>query len=254
MGLIPSLRPENIPEPLFLGDFAKLFDNRGKVSRPFELFSDAIEVKVENANNLQRVMKAVERSRPCSLPVWNDTVILEQSQIWREECFGVQVPFRFPENEAAMLKSFASVSVLMAQHMKLRSNSEFKELLAMNRRESRQVLIRLLAIISSGLGMNAYDWSRNILQPVIVTFEGNEILGLVPNTVFEESGQPRFFVAEDKCSLRPLRRWRKVSLIAANSGDGSTPFTKCIFPKRINYSGWERWKNSEWYGKNKDMY
>jgi hypothetical protein len=37
MGLIPSSSSENIPEPLFLGDFAKLFDRggAGSISNPF---------------------------------------------------------------------------------------------------------------------------------------------------------------------------------------------------------------------------
>jgi hypothetical protein len=118
----------------------------------------------------------------------------------------------------------------------------FKEALALTG-EHHQALIRFLAIISSGLGVNAYGWSRNKLRPVIVTFEGNEILALVPNTVFEESSRPRFFVAENKWVLRWGWRWRKFILIAGainsetTTGDWSTTITKCIFPKGINYSG-----------------
>jgi hypothetical protein len=252
MGLLPSLRPENIPEPLFLGDFVKLFDGAAL----FRLYRAIIAVKVEEANDLQRVIKVVERSGPSSWSVWGNTSTLEQTQVLREWTYGVQVPFPFPENEAAILKSYLTVFShgLGLLRMRLSSNSEFKELLAMTGTEHRQALIRLLAIISSGLGVNAYGWSRNKLRPVIITFEGNEISGLVPNTVFEESSQPRFFVTEDE-GMTVFRRWRKFILIAANSqrttGDGPNMFTQCIMPKSINYSGWERWKNSKWYGKNK---
>jgi hypothetical protein len=254
MGVIPSLRPENIPEPLFLGDFVKLFDTgSGAVPWPLKQFRDIIKVKVEDANDLQRVIKVVERSRPSSLLLWRHTGTLERSQVWREAAFGVQVPFSFPENEAAVLKSYLAAfsSALVSLRTRLYSNSEFKALLARNGREYHPALIRLLAIISSGLGVNAYGWSRNKLRPVIVTVEGNEILGLVPNTVFEESSRPMFFIVEDKLALLLGRRWRKCNLIAATNGDGSRTFTKCIFPKCINYYGWERWKNWNWYRKNK---
>jgi hypothetical protein len=182
---------------------------------PGGISSRPIEVKVEDADDLERVITVVERSRASSEGIWRDIYSLEQSQVWREESFGVQVPFAFPENEATMLRLYLDLFGTLFTHRSLQlfSNSKFKELLATNRRH-HQAPIRLLAIISCGLGVNAYGWSRNKLRPVIVTFEGNEILGLVPNTVFEESSHPEFFVVEAKSVVRPLRRWRKFALFA----------------------------------------
>ena len=59
---------------------------------------------------------------------------------------------------------------------------------------NKDVMIRLTALISCGIGISAFEWSLNKLTPVFVDFRNFRFLALVPYSTLAAGF--RFFVFE----------------------------------------------------------
>jgi len=91
-------------------------------------------------------------------------------------------------------------------------------------------MILTAALISCGLGANAWIWAYENLTPVLVKFRGKRCLGLVPDLVFKWDSQCEFFlVASDSFFVD-----KAFVLLARHSGREPIPlYTRCLFPYDI---------------------
>jgi hypothetical protein len=102
-------------------------------------------------------------------------------------------------------------------------NDKFKLLLQSSSLDS---LIRLAALISCGLGVSAFEWSKRNLTPLLVKFRGGSFLGLAPSSVFTSNSGHEFVVLK-AAKFLGMGRW---ALVAWDSKVKSEFCNICLFP------------------------
>lgn len=247
---LPPSPSQNVPEPVFLGDFIKLFF--GPRISPNPTFHQVQVERVSNLSNsevFEHVLQSVERSRS----VWVGSTSGELAEMKREAPHilenlshsatiggeaNAQLVRSAPQYGAIIGLSIMMEVLKHGRHPQLLSPLEDITFQLAN----AEVVLRLAAHISCGLGVSAYEWSKNNLVPVFVTFEGKKIIGLAPDSTLSGEEKHAFFLVEAQ------RYWVKndVKRFALVGVNATEQCTICLFPPDINMYGWKIWKNWKW--------
>jgi hypothetical protein len=248
----PPTPTPNIPEPVFLSDFIKLFFGP-RIAYPPTVHQVQVE-KVSHLSNsdvFQHVLQAVERSRI----VWMESTSGELAEMSREaEMLKHLTDPAITEDEtrAQIAKSAPQYGAILGlwNIVECLKHGRHPELLS--RLEDMtfeladaDVVLRLAALISCGLGVSAYEWSKPNLVPVFVTFEGRKFIGLAPDSALNRDDDYVFYLVEAQ------RYWvvdgvKRFALVGGDAKTNQPILTLCLFPPDINIYGWKIWKNWKW--------
>jgi hypothetical protein len=84
-------------------------------------------------------------------------------------------------------------------------------------------IVRVAALITCGIGVTAFEWSKKFLVPVTVSVAGKRMIALVPHSVSQSGGRYDYWLVG---AIFPGERWTLVALDRIDQGVG----TPCIFP------------------------
>jgi hypothetical protein len=104
------------------------------------------------------------------------------------------------------------------------------------------VFLRSAALVSCGLGLNAYEWSKHRLTPVLVEFRGKEFLALVANSALQNDDHYQFFLTEVQQNYFGSGVNRRFCLLARSRNIEADICVSCLFPPDFSVFGWERCK------------
>ena len=91
-------------------------------------------------------------------------------------------------------------------------------------------IVRVAALITCGIGVNAFEWSEKILVPVIVSAAGKRVIALVPYSLSQSGGRYDYWLVG---AVFPRERWTLVALDRMDQG----VVTPCIFPWDVDLGG-----------------
>jgi Heterokaryon incompatibility protein (HET) len=88
-------------------------------------------------------------------------------------------------------------------------------------------IVRLAALITCGLGLSAFEWSKHVLMPAIVSVAGTRIIALIPTSLSRSEGiyDSGYWLVG---AIMPGERWTLVALDHIDGGGAS--ITPCLFP------------------------
>ena len=85
-------------------------------------------------------------------------------------------------------------------------------------------VVRLAALISCGMGVGAFEWSKPNLMPVLVEFRDRWFLALTPHMAVQPESRCDFWLA---AALTP---WSKGWILLARHPGSEPHYTPCLFP------------------------
>lgn len=104
-----------------------------------------------------------------------------------------------------------------------------------------ELVLRLAALISCGLGLSAFGWSIQNLAPILVNFRGKIFLALAPISIVVNQETHRFALAESHRSSLDKTLSLFVLLAWNRSSEVDESFTLCLFPLDVDI----HWKDPE---------
>jgi hypothetical protein len=101
------------------------------------------------------------------------------------------------------------------------------------------ILVRIAALISCGLGISALPWSIKNLAPLLVEFQDRQFLALAPLSAASTTKECKFFLAEAGGFYGWNQRWE---LLCQGNALSDGEVIGCLFPPDIrlepdHYSG-----------------
>jgi hypothetical protein len=247
---------DNIPQPTCLGDFIKLLGG-GKPILSGET-SDITPLKATSSHEIQ------VRELLCT-DVFETIRLIKQcmnasKDLWRFAMGEIEQELQAAlENDSSFMKLDQSrddantqniflillriiFEILMAPDPEadqittaLMRRDEFKEFLQPSFLGG---LARLTALISCGLSSSSFEWSKQNLTPLMVSFRGHTLLVLVPVSVVQSDGKYGFFLLKSSRGLmltsqESEERW---VLVARNTKMEPSFDVRCLFPPDIEFT------------------
>lgn len=247
---------DNIPLPTTLGDFIKLLggsvpiptEEAAGIALPTENDHDVryqVQADEVDYNNEFETIRVVKESMNASEEVWQTAL----SSIYGKILAGsgsdnrnqtrsddTMPDLRMLRNVFEILMTRESDSSRAAAV--LVQNSKFQE----SFQPTLQAVVRYTALISCGVPVDgtAFEWSKQNIMPLMVTFRGQQLLALAPKIIMEAKKDSEFFLRKGTRGLWVLSpeaedRWVLVARNKPVTGTRSIE-TLCLFPARIGSS------------------
>lgn len=188
-----DLPTANIPEPITLGDAAKLF--LGARLHFCSCTTEKVEVELfSGSGNVRELLGIIAKNISISrhrFKLVQPEVVLTQDMGNRDSDLRIAVTvlnYLRQTNDGSLFDTY--LPLVYAPN-------------------AVPCLVRLVAIISGGLGVRAYEWSVSNLTPVLVHFRGLSILALVQNSVGKAFADWKFQLTRSVDGACILRAWNK---------------------------------------------
>lgn len=245
----------NIPEPTCLGDFLKLLNGASlrldRENRKDDLFKQLRDRRVQ----VQPIITSNDQVQPITNDVWQNLLLIvrcikESRRMWK------LTALELPEVERELKETTAEATVttdpasalphlqamLRIHHIytdppwqepedvtwRLINDVTFLTLLGHSSIES---LIRMAALFSCGLGVNAFEWSRQNLTPVLVEYGVRSFMSLVPDVVFRGLDEHEFSLVQADAFYTERERWTLFARRVKGEPDIVIP---CLFPPDVS--------------------
>jgi len=104
----------------------------------------------------------------------------------------------------------------------------------------KELILRLVALISCDLGLSAFGWSTQTLLPVLVDFKGTSFLALAPGSVVADKNYYKFTLVESK-KYSYAETSSLYVLLAWDQRCESEAYSLCLFPPDVDV----RWEDTE---------
>jgi hypothetical protein len=209
---------EDIPEALFLGDFVKLCYG------PKLYGGSVIPVQVEEAdhrNAFGHIKQVIHESKLVwGSGSWGELMILSKlrQDLVAKGQRDAREAFLGFEGVAEAIETLLNISF-----SRVFSQQECQAL-------NSEVFLRAAALISCGVGLSAFEWSRQNWTPVFVIYKAKKFLALAPHSVLHHNSDYRFHLVDAE------RYWitdgPRFALVASNPDTES--FTMCLFPPDVS--------------------
>lgn len=209
---------EDIPEPLFLGDFVKLCYG------PKLYRGSVIPVQVEEAdhrNAFGYIKQVIRESKIVwGSGSWGELMILSKlrQDLEAKGERDAREAFLGFEGVAEAIETLLNISL-----SRVFSQQECQAL-------NSAVFLRAAALISCGVGLSALEWSRQNWTPVFVNYKAKIFLALAPHSVLHHNSDCKFYLVDAE------RYWitdgARFALVASTPDAGS--FTMCLFPPDVS--------------------
>ena len=227
--LNPS-KPASVPTPTCLGDLAKLFS--GGLSRYPSIGkirlhpAEASQVdNIPTVEILQLIKQSIQFSEGHWLhclpyPIFDMEDTIESDPRWMESCWC------FEDIQLHAVKfltlMFGANFGMQPTHPDIMKSWRWEEacLLLEDRRSYMDSLLRFTAIISCGLGLSAFAWSKDNMTPLKINFDGSWLLALAPNANIKRD--TKYFILKSK---------GEDCLIAQNPKDQNL-YCRCLLPQK----------------------
>jgi hypothetical protein len=226
----------DIPEPTCLGDFVKLLDGPKFLKDPFS--APGLRTRVckatpqgDTGSSVKaELLRCIQQSMACSPEMWDQAADGELFE-YRDEAKWNQVklpkPFYindymvFPvANHDCAIRN--ALKILNLMHDIVRVKGDFRLYLLTRLRLWKRVkgwlihqaphfyldnLLQAASLVSCGLGISAFDWSKKNVAPVLVEFRGKRHLALAPIAITDYSrfDECEFHLVERKDTFRKER-------------------------------------------------
>jgi hypothetical protein len=183
-----TLATSNIPVPKSLGDLVKLFGlategaPRDDSDVALGLDFGPVDIRTIQPDDMAEVLDILEKAIIFSRPAWGFALKGELSPLaaWaddnkfttdidRDSCF---------ENALQFLHLMA-IGIVNDGGARMDYDSFKRDLVRANPLNYAEPLLRLAALICCGIGISAYEWSMEVLEPVLVVVGKHELLGLL---------------------------------------------------------------------------
>lgn len=232
---------DDIPLPDCLGDFVKLLGGGSPIT-PLDTTIRSVRVQEVVGSEVSAAFSLIKENMDRGRQVWRFAIgdiglILRQGTIAHARLD--KEKSEDPGKNDAMLARIRIIFEILAALdnapdeilSTLTQRIEFQEFLQPN---TIVDLIRLTALISCGLSLNAFEWSKENLTALTVPFDGQTVLALAPNSVFSSDGEYEFISFKSTIGLmrtkpEPEERW----ILIAKSKEESRNDVLCLFPPDI---------------------
>ena len=227
------LATDNIPEPICLGDLVKLFMG----SKPVWKYNPRDSFPHVLRKHRVQVIRVPDRIHDVSLAVpLMAQGLIDAGDRWdyasnlASELRDVDVNLR----PALKVLSQVAADARRGIHGTEIEKTWKQRLDAPELREiiSLSTLVRLTALISCGLGISAFEWSKQNLTQLLVKVHGRPTLALGPTSVARPGSEYEFFLL--KATYREVNDCSV--LIAIDPTQGSKFGERCLFPQEIKFS------------------
>jgi hypothetical protein len=224
--------PENVPEPLFLSDLAKLFVGPGIAILRKSLHTQGVSVERISDIPIAEVTKTIRQAYQDDDRLFQQAGDGELMEMLKYRSLQNDQSSEIPNSLSTKIPDRLTL-IFISRYLggqfdatSLPSNSPL-------------YFITLAALINCGIGMSAYEWSKGRLSPVFVKHKDRRFLALVPDSVFEWNIEPKFFITETERGLS--WKGRRFMLLAADLRD-ETKVTYCFAPPCVNLLERKKWK------------
>ena len=257
----PDLPKPDVPEPLYLGDLAKLFYG------PSLIVKQGVEKRVPvgilrgysvNVNEItdpsgSDVVRAIEMSKRNARAGWELARIGDpEREIWYPEIPSDELIFDIEDlnpafaarGEPELLRKRVQFVLSLALHYFTiaPSDSQLDDVAAeIFRMATPRALLRLPAILINGLGITAFKWSKRNVRPVTVHFNSTKYLALVPHTVLDDECEYQYYLVATKETWVYTEGTRFALLAKRKRVVGPGSFVVCLFPPDIRIPRWNFW-------------
>ena len=239
---IPSASVD-MPEPIFLADLVKLFYGPWFINRDRSIGDQGWvqQVQVELASKWSKfdIKRLIQQSFHMSSIVWPNALGGDLREFTSKRYTSSFQSPRSTGHSSGTDTRFSAEFINAVQALwTTLAESRGSDLGAETALQTIgfEAILHLAALINCGLGASAFEWSKSSLTPVIVKFNGQSFIGLVPNLVFHESRYLFFLVEVDRYRATQ-RTTRRFSLIAWNPKGLPESYTVCLFPPDIDRLG-----------------
>jgi hypothetical protein len=231
---------DNVPLPTCLGDFIKLLGGGMPIASremvDVNLLAEAMSYHVQAqeviCNDVFETVRLIKASMNASKELWQAAT----SSIVTES-----------EDQPGNYASRKNVSLQIMRIILCTLDPELDQiaaaLLGDGHKEnlqsrSLQDIVRFTALITCGLSASTFEWSLRNLTPLTVTFRGQKLLALAPNSVVDLKEGYEFFLRKSTrglwtLSLEAEERWlllaRKIKVEARDE-------VMCLFPPRMEFT------------------
>jgi hypothetical protein len=228
---------EIAPEPLFLGDLMKILNGTWSyIHLPLRpsalvLVEDPLKDEATFSKLLPRIQEWIISPR---LRRWTNAMAGEIEAYWstreaatdkRDDTLARRL---FPSVEAQSERDML-VLMIWAHASSSKSIMEARKA-TFTLPVRRENFFRLLCLVSCGIGISAFEWSKQQhLQPVFVVYRNERIPAMVPISVLEKIQSYQFHLVEVE-SLRVSRDKRFTLLAIPSEESGIASITTCLFP------------------------
>lgn len=244
-----SCPAQDIPEPFFLADFARLF-----LGPTFYTRRRVYSAQIMSPDSLtpSEAYKLIASSFSQTMNVWGTASIFfatNQSQGF-DPSFDSVFATAVHETAAAHGRSidegdippFFHILYLLRSPQMLRSflKSFERGIEPLQTRDPlTSILLHITALVICGLGISAFEWSKENLVPVVVNFRRKRFLGMVSKDYIDQL-DPRFF---NLIEADPEWGNKRYSLVGWKGNTRATlePIP-CLFPSDIRTNRWKLWK------------
>jgi Heterokaryon incompatibility protein (HET) len=238
---------DNIPSPTFLGDLVKYFLGPRLIVKGGPVLANQTrghQVWVETPTNLSisNTIRYIQKSACDSTMLWTASRMGELEELSRGDSryhWGMEERFGSAFQPEV-------IAILSAVSTRRSGDRQFRSLLENPATQSvdANVLLHTAALISCGLGLSAFEWSKRNLTPVFVNFRGKRLLALTSNSVLQDDNRHKFFLVE----AERVRYWgsgtgKRFTLVSWNQKLEPDSCTMCLFPPDVDLVGWKIWRN-----------
>ena len=227
-----AIETSNVPHPVYLGDFIKLFgltteaaprdENDGALGVDY----GPVSLQSIDTGSVASILQMLRESFTLSEDAWKLAGKGELSEVGTRPD---DQQFRADLDEKAALPNALQVLHLMVigffgqPNAKLTSDCYNEILIRANPPNYARILIRLAALVSCGIGISAYEWSENLLSPVLLSRGQHRLLGLISSR--EEIVEGRHHLAHP---LGSTMRLTYRHFVITRPGEGSLPRHRCV--------------------------
>jgi hypothetical protein len=184
-----SLETSNIPKPENLGDLVKLFRlaTEGAPLHDTDCASGRdlgpVTVHIIETSDISSILRILEKSLEFSKGTWLLARRGELSQLgaWPDDkkfLLKDKVDKTCQDNAIQFLNLMV-IGFFDRAGAKMDSDSFKRDLIAANPPNYSEVLIHFGALISCGIGISAFKWSKEVWTPVLVTIGTHNLLGMI---------------------------------------------------------------------------
>ncbi|KAL5625663.1 hypothetical protein FOBRF1_000006 [Fusarium oxysporum] len=206
-----SLETSNVPEPELLGDLVKLFG----LATDGALQHDAdcalgvelgpVVVRSIESSDISTILRILEGSLEFSKSawglarrgelslheVWPDFKVISEAE--DEELGDENISSRndnLRHNNAIQFLNLMALGFFDGGGTQMDSDSFKRDLISTNPSKFSKTLVRLGALISCGIGVSAYLWSKKVWTPVLVTIGKTDLLGMISSSELANNSFP----------------------------------------------------------------
>ncbi|KIW69172.1 hypothetical protein PV04_05065 [Phialophora macrospora] len=182
------LATSNIPMPKSLGDLVKLFGlvtegaPRHDLDVAVGLDFGPVEIRTIQPDNMAEVLDFLEKAIIFSSTVWDFALKGELSPLaaWADDKkFTTAIDADSCFENALQFLHLMAIGIVNNGGARMDYDSFKRDLVRANALNYAEPLLRLAALICCGIGISAYEWSIEVLEPVVVVVGKHELLGLL---------------------------------------------------------------------------